>query len=78
MVQFNFLYDGWRNEQEVDLKSAVAFGVLGTVILFLLAGSFAEAGVGMGIAAEALLGGELALDFEAIAAGLREFFNLSV
>ena len=74
MIQFNFLYDGWRNDREVDLKAALGFGVVGGLLLLLLAGSVGEAGVGVAVGAEALLGAEGVLDAEAITTAVREMW----
>ena len=74
MVQFNFLYDGWRNEQEIDLKATLGFGVIGGLILLLLVGSVGEAGLGVAVGAEALLGAEGVLDAEAIGTAVREMW----
>ena len=74
MVQFNFLYDGWRNKNSVDLPAAIGFLTLGSIILLLTAGALGEAGLVAGVGAEAVLGAEGILDFEAISTAIREFF----
>ena len=74
VIQFNFLYDGWRNEREIDLKATLGFGLLGGLLLLLLAGSVGEAGVGLAIGTEALMGAEGTFDFEAISTALREMW----
>merc|ERR1712032_76080 len=43
-VQFNFLYDGWKNEFGIDFIAAIAFLVIGGAILLLSAGAVGEAG----------------------------------
>jgi len=57
-VQFNFLYDGWRNDVAIDLKSALGFLFVGGFILLLGVGLIEEAGLGVGIGLEGLFGGE--------------------
>merc|ERR1712130_210878 len=37
-VQFNFLYDGFKNEFEIDLKAALGFLLIGGFILLISAG----------------------------------------
>jgi zeaxanthin epoxidase len=56
IVQFNFLYDGWRNESSVDLKATLGIGLIGGLILL----SFAEVGVGLGLGIEAFFAEVLA------------------
>ena len=73
-VQFNFLYDGWKNKNVVDFKAGLAFLTIGGLIAFLVAFELAEAGIGIGLGAEALLGAEGLVDFEAISTAVREFF----
>mmetsp|Transcript_27961 Transcript_27961/g.58556 ORF Transcript_27961/g.58556 Transcript_27961/m.58556 type:complete len:551 (-) Transcript_27961:2979-4631(-) len=75
VVQFNFLYDGWKNEGEIDLKATLGFLTIGGLVLTLLVGSVGEAGVGLTLGAEALLGAEGVFDFEAISATVRELFS---
>jgi zeaxanthin epoxidase len=57
-VQFNFLYDGWKNEVAIDLGAAFGFLTLGGLILLVGAGGVGEAGVGLGLGVDGLLGGE--------------------
>mmetsp|Transcript_22717 Transcript_22717/g.37592 ORF Transcript_22717/g.37592 Transcript_22717/m.37592 type:complete len:539 (-) Transcript_22717:25-1641(-) len=71
IVQFNFLYDGWKNEVGVDLKAAFGFTVVGGLILLLGAGLGGEAGVGLGFGLDALFGGE---GLEALFANISDFF----
>eukprot|EP00568_Trieres_chinensis_P017955 CAMPEP_0183323746 /NCGR_PEP_ID=MMETSP0160_2-20130417/75234_1 /TAXON_ID=2839 ORGANISM="Odontella Sinensis, Strain Grunow 1884" /NCGR_SAMPLE_ID=MMETSP0160_2 /ASSEMBLY_ACC=CAM_ASM_000250 /LENGTH=453 /DNA_ID=CAMNT_0025491173 /DNA_START=14 /DNA_END=1372 /DNA_ORIENTATION=- len=60
MLQFAFLYDGWKNEAAIDFKATAGFVAVGGIILLLGVGT--EAGLaGVGVAFETLLGGE-ALD----------------
>jgi zeaxanthin epoxidase len=74
-VQFNFLYDGWRNEMGIDLVAALAFLVIGGTMLVLSAGVVGEAGIAASIGFEAFIGAEGALDFEAISTAFRELLN---
>jgi zeaxanthin epoxidase len=74
MIQFNFLYDGWRNEKEIDLKAAVGFTLVGSVVLLLLLGAVGETGIGLTVGAEALLGAEGVIDAEAIGTAVREMW----
>ena len=70
-VQFNFLYDGWRNEVAVDFGAALGFLVFGGAILLLGGGALGEAG-GVGLfGLDALLGGE---GMEAFMANFQGFF----
>eukprot|EP00523_Entomoneis_sp_CCMP467_P008974 CAMPEP_0168724128 /NCGR_PEP_ID=MMETSP0724-20121128/3475_1 /TAXON_ID=265536 /ORGANISM="Amphiprora sp., Strain CCMP467" /LENGTH=561 /DNA_ID=CAMNT_0008770865 /DNA_START=222 /DNA_END=1907 /DNA_ORIENTATION=+ len=75
IVQFNFLYDGWRNEGEIDLKATLGFGTIGGLVLLLLFGSVGEAGLLGAEGLTALVGAEGLLDFEAISAAVRELFS---
>jgi zeaxanthin epoxidase len=58
LIQFNFLYDGWRNEKGVDLKAAVGFSLVGGLILLIAAGLAEEFGIGLGLGIEAIVGTE--------------------
>jgi len=68
-VQFNFLYEGWKNEG-IDIGASFGFVFIGGFILLLGAGSIGEAGLLGGLGLESLLGGE---GLEALFASLREF-----
>merc|ERR1712232_1148194 len=71
-VQFNFLYDGWKNEMAIDLGAAFGFLFIGGLILLLGAGAVGETGIVFGgFGLDALLGGET---FEALMASLQDFF----
>jgi len=74
-VQFNFLYDGWRNEFGIDVISALGFITIGGLILLLSAGVVGEAGIAASIGFEAFIGAEGALDFEAINTFVRELMS---
>jgi zeaxanthin epoxidase len=66
-VQFNFLYDGFRNDFAIDLGAALGFLVIGGFILLVSAGVVGEAGiVASSFGFEAFVGAEGILDFEAI------------
>jgi len=56
-VQFNFLFDGWKNEFAVDTKATIGFIVFGGIILLLSAGSL-EIGLVIGPLIEGLFGAE--------------------
>ena len=74
-VQFNFLYDGWKNESPVSFSaSSVAVATVGAIILLLFVGSAAEAGLLAGFGIEAFLGAEGLFDYEAISTAVRELF----
>lgn len=75
-VQFNFLYDGWKNEFGIDFIAAISFITIGGVILLLSAGVVGEAGIAASIGFEAFLGAEGALDFEAINTFVRELMTM--
>jgi zeaxanthin epoxidase len=74
-VQFNFLYDGWKNEMGIDVGAALAFLVIGGTMLLLSAGVVGEAGIAASIGLDAFIGAEGALDFEAISTAARELLN---
>ena len=72
MVQFNFLYDGYKNDFSVDLKNSLAIATIGSVMLLLSAGVVGEAGIAASFGLEAFFGAEGLLDFEAISSAVRE------
>jgi zeaxanthin epoxidase len=76
IVQFNFLYDGWKNEFSVDLGAALGLTVIGGFILLVSAGVVGEAGIAASIGFEAFIGAEGVLDFEAISTAVRELTQL--
>jgi len=45
LIQFNFLYEGWRNEVAIDVKATVGFLFIGGIILALAGGNLGELGV---------------------------------
>mmetsp|Transcript_24082 Transcript_24082/g.56942 ORF Transcript_24082/g.56942 Transcript_24082/m.56942 type:complete len:572 (-) Transcript_24082:397-2112(-) len=71
-VQFNFLYDGWRNEMSINLGAALAFLVIGGAMLVLSAGVIGEAGIAASISLDAIIGAEGVLDFEALSSAIQE------
>jgi len=68
-IQFNFLYEGWRNEIAIDFGAAFAFAIVGGSILLLGAGTVGEAGLGLGLGLEGLFGSE---GIEALFAGFQD------
>ncbi|KAG7366110.1 zeaxanthin epoxidase [Nitzschia inconspicua] len=74
-VQFNFLYDGYKNEFGIDFVAALTFLVIGGFMLILSAGVVGEAGIAASIGLDALIGTEGVLDFEAINTAIQEFFK---
>jgi zeaxanthin epoxidase len=74
IVQFNFLYDGWKNERGIDLKASFGFLTIGGLILLLTAGSVGEAGLGVGLGLDAVFGAEGLLDIDAIVTSIQDFF----
>ena len=67
-VQFNFLYEGWKNEIAIDL--AASFGILLIGGLILLLGAGTEAGL-VGLGLESVVGTE---GIEAVLANIQDFF----
>jgi len=57
-VQFHFLYDGWKNEGQIDAKSAAGLSLMSGLIVFLVSGSVGEVSLVLGPALEGLLGTE--------------------
>ena len=81
-IQFNFLYEGWKNKSVVDFKaSSLALFLVGTLILAFTVGSAEEALVFGGLrlesvsagGAESMLGAE---GFEALLTNIRDFFSV--
>merc|ERR1719491_2581396 len=72
-IQFDFLYEGYRNESALDLKSGLGLFFIGGTILLLGAGSLIGAGeAGFGLfGLEGLVGGE---GFDAALASLSDIF----
>lgn len=48
VIQFNFLYDGWKNNSKIDWKATLGFATLGAAIL-LAGGALEEVGLGLGL-----------------------------
>merc|ERR1711935_560850 len=78
VVQFNFLYDGFRNEFEIDLKAALGFLLVGGFMLLISAGVVGEAGIAASIGFEALIGAEGFLDFEALSSFFEKISSMSM
>merc|ERR1712176_1062015 len=74
-VQFNFLYDGWKNEFAIDFLAAISFLTIGGVILLLSAGVLGEAGFAAGLGLEAFIGAEGIIDIEAINTFFQELIS---
>lgn len=72
-VQFNFLYEGFRNEMAIDLGATVGFVTIGGLMLLLSAGVVGEAGIAASLGFEAFLGAEGIFDFEAISSVFEKF-----
>lgn len=72
-VQFNFLYDGYRNDFPIDFNAGVRFLLVGGLILLIGAGSIAgtaeEVGLGV-VGLEGIFGTE---GVEALIANVQEF-----
>jgi zeaxanthin epoxidase len=69
-VQFNFLYDGWRNEALIDVPATLGFLFFGGFILLLGAGTLGEAGLGF-FGLESLFGTE---GIEAVVSNIPDIF----
>ena len=67
-VQFNFLYEGWKNEVAIDLAATFGILLIGGIILLLGAGT--EAGL-VGLGLEGIVGTE---GIEALLANIQDFF----
>lgn len=70
-VQFAFLYDGWKNDQAIDVKASLGFLLVGGLVLLVGFGGLEEGALLGGIGLESLFGAE---GFEAILANLPEIF----
>ena len=55
------------------MPAALGFTLLGGILLLVLGFELAEAGIGLGIGAEALIGAEGALDADVITTAIRDF-----
>ena len=58
MVQFNFLYEGWRNEFAFDVKAGLLIGGLGLFLLAVGAGAVGDAAVLLPFGLESIFGVE--------------------
>lgn len=70
-IQFNFLYEGWRNNFAIDFNAALRFAVVGGLILLIGAGTVEESALFAGLGLEGLFGAE---GFEAILANIQDIF----
>lgn len=70
-IQFNFLYDGYKNDFAIDLKATLGFLFVGGLILLVGVGSVEEGAILGGLGLESLFGAE---GFEALLANLPEIF----
>jgi zeaxanthin epoxidase len=70
-IQFNFLYEGWKNELAIDLKAALGLLFVGGGILLFAGGFAAETGIGLELGLESFFGTE---GVEAILSQIRDFF----
>jgi zeaxanthin epoxidase len=57
-IQFAFLYDGWKNEDQIDARATFGFLTVGGLILLVGAGSVGEAGLALGPLLAGLFGSE--------------------
>ncbi|GMI40175.1 hypothetical protein TeGR_g12605, partial [Tetraparma gracilis] len=73
-IQFNFLYDGYKNESAVDLKSGLGLLLVGSLLLLLSGGAVGEVGLLGGIGLDGLFGGEAFAGFEEILANFQGLF----
>ncbi len=71
MIQFNFLYDGWKNDSPIDLKATFGFLLVGGLVLLVGLGGLEEGAILGGLGLEGLLGTE---GVEALLANLPEIF----
>lgn len=71
MIQFNFLYDGWKNENAIDLRATFGLLIVGGLVLLVGVGGLEEGALLGGIGLESLLGTE---GVEAFLANLPEIF----
>ncbi len=73
-IQFNFLYDGYKNDFPIDFNAAIRFLFVGGLILLIGAGTVAGTAEEVGVAAfglESIFGAE---GIEALLANVQEFF----
>jgi len=77
-IQFNFLYEGWKNEWPIDLKATIGFGVIGGLLLLIAGGTLEEVGIIGTLGLEGVLEGtgvtESAEGFEGIFQQISSFF----
>jgi len=71
IIQFNFLYDGWKNDFAIDVKASIGFLLVGGLVLAVGVGGVEEGALLGGLGLESILGTE---GVEALLANLPEFF----
>lgn len=71
IIQFNFLYDGYKNDFAIDLKATFGFLFVGGLILLVGAGGIEEGAILGGLGLETIFGTE---GIEALLANLPEIF----
>merc|ERR1712038_1174972 len=71
MIQFNFLYDGWKNDSTIDFRATLGFLLVGGLVLLVGVGGLEEGALLGGIGLESLLGTE---GIEAFFGSLPEIF----
>ncbi|KAL7527922.1 hypothetical protein ACHAXR_002192 [Thalassiosira sp. AJA248-18] len=57
-IQFNFLFEGWRNDVAIDFNAAIRFALIGGVILLICSGIVEESALFAGLGIEGVLGVE--------------------
>mmetsp|Transcript_12728 Transcript_12728/g.39294 ORF Transcript_12728/g.39294 Transcript_12728/m.39294 type:complete len:540 (+) Transcript_12728:403-2022(+) len=57
-VQFNFLYEGYRNMAALDLKAGLAIGGIGILVLAIAAGAVGDAAILLPFGLESVFGAE--------------------
>merc|ERR1719491_208775 len=70
-IQFNFLYEGWRNDFPIDFNAFLKFSLVGGFILLIVSGAVEESALFAGLGLEGLFGAE---GFDAIFANIQDFF----
>lgn len=66
MVQFTYLFDGYRNDRAIDVPAAVGFTLLGGLVVSVLSVEIVEAGLSARFGLSALVGTEGAYDLNAL------------
>ena len=58
-VQFEFLYEGWRNEAALDLKTGLPLFLLGSFLLLAAAGAVGDVAILLPFGIETIFGAEV-------------------